>query len=178
MPTSVHGSEAVASLSQLPRPGRRAAAGFTLIELMVVITIIAMGAAVTSLAMRDPADARLEREAARLSALLEAARAEARALGLPVVWAPATSGTLQGGQAPFRFVGFPPGSTWPTRWLGDGVSAEVLGAPNVVLGPEPLIGPQRIVLRLERQQIALATDGLGPFTPVALTEPDAPPAAR
>jgi general secretion pathway protein H len=31
----------------------------------------------------------------------------------------------------------------------------------VVLGPEPLIGPQRIVLRLREQRLTLATDGLG-----------------
>jgi general secretion pathway protein H len=33
----------------------------------------------------------------------------------------------------------------------------------VVLGPEPLIGRQRIVLRLDAQRLTLATDGLGPF---------------
>jgi len=34
----------------------------------------------------------------------------------------------------------------------------------VVLGPEPLIGAQRIVLRLGDQRLTLATDGIGPFT--------------
>jgi general secretion pathway protein H len=33
----------------------------------------------------------------------------------------------------------------------------------VQLGPEPLIGAQRIVLRLDEQTLTLATDGLGPF---------------
>jgi len=40
----------------------------------------------------------------------------------------------------------------------------VVGARAVVLGPEPLIGRQRIVLRLDAQRLTLATDGLGPFT--------------
>jgi general secretion pathway protein H len=149
----------------------RRAGGFTLIELMVVIAIIAIAAGVASLAVRDPADTQLEREAARLSALLEVARAEARTLGLPVVWVPASAAGEKAGQAPFRFVGLPQSSDMPTRWLASGVSAEVQGATSIVLGPEPLIGAQRVVLRLERQRLALATDGLGPFLVV---DPDAP----
>lgn len=175
MPTSAPGSKPHCTPKLPARPRRRLVTGFTLIELMVVIAIIAMAAAVTSLAVRDPADSQLEREAARLSALLEAARAEARALGLPVVWAPANAEARQAGQAPFRFIGLPPSSTWPSQWLADGVSAEIQGAASIVLGPEPLIGPQRIVLRLDRQRMALATDGLGPFTVV---DPDAPPGPR
>jgi general secretion pathway protein H len=33
----------------------------------------------------------------------------------------------------------------------------------VLLGPEPLIGAQRIVLSLEDRRLTLETDGLGPF---------------
>ena len=51
----------------------------------------------------------------------------------------------------------------PTRWLDPQVSAEVVGAAGVLLGPEPLIGAQRIVLRLSDQRVDLVTDGLGPF---------------
>jgi general secretion pathway protein H len=54
----------------------------------------------------------------------------------------------------------------PTRWLDPQVRAEVVDAPAVQLGPEPLIGAQRIVLRLADQRVALATDGLGPFAVV------------
>jgi general secretion pathway protein H len=174
MPRSAPGSEPAVRVNRL-RPYRtRAAAGFTLIELMVVIAVIALASAVTSLAMRDPADTQLEREAARLSALLEAARAESRALGLPVVWAPASAAAESAGQAPFRFIGLPPSSELPSRWLAAGVTAEVQGATTVVLGPEPLIGAQRIVLRLDRQRLALVTDGLGPF----VVAPDASDASR
>ena len=38
--------------------------GFTLIELMIVVALIAIASAVVSLALRDPAATRLEREAA------------------------------------------------------------------------------------------------------------------
>ena len=33
----------------------------------------------------------------------------------------------------------------------------------MVLGPEPLIGMQKIILRLDDQRLMLMTDGLGPF---------------
>ncbi len=156
---------------KLRTAGRRARLrGFTLIELLVVLVLIAIASAVASLALRDPASTRLEHEAARLVALLEAARTEARAAGLPARWEPRPE---QVGAEGFRFVGFPPSSQLPSHWLVAGVTAEVSGARAVVLGPEPLIGAQRIVLRLDDQRLALATDGIGPF--VTVDEPVAPP---
>jgi len=139
-----------------------ASRGFTLIELMVVVAVIAIAAGVAALALRDPASTRLEREAVRLAALLDAARAEARASGLPVRWLPMPADDTSGDQ--FRFVGLPPSSQLPTRWLHEGVKAQVVGAPAVRLGPEATIGPQRIVLMLDRQRVVLSTDGLAPFT--------------
>jgi len=135
-------------------------AGFTLIELLIVVALVAIASGVAALAMRDPAATRLEQEGARLGALLESARAEARASGLAVYWEPRTAQAEVPG---FRFVGLPESAGLPGHWLGQGVSAEVVGAKVVVLGPEPLIGAQRIVLRLDDQQLTLATDGLGPF---------------
>ena len=134
--------------------------GFTLIELMVVMVLIAIASAVVSLSLRDPMATQLEHEAARLVALLESARTEARASGLPASWEPRTE---QGAADGFRFIGLPASSELPSRWLSEGVTAEVPGARAVVLGPEPLIGAQRIVLSLANQRLTLTTDGLGPF---------------
>ncbi len=134
---------------------------------MVVVAIIALASAVVSLALRDPADAQLEKEGARLAVLFESARAEARASGLTVRWVlrsaaadPRPSGDAS---ADFTFVGLPASAELPQRWLSDGVSASVIGAADVVLGPEPLIGAQRVTLRLDDSRLTLATDGLGPF---------------
>jgi general secretion pathway protein H len=149
----------------LPR-AEGAARGFTLIELMIVVALIAVAAGVVSLALRDPSSTRLQVEAQRLSALLESARAESRASGMAVHWVPSDVGD----DVNFRFLRVSGNRSTtmagPTRWLDPQVRAEVVDAPAVQLGPEPLIGAQRIVLRLADQRVALATDGLGPFAVV------------
>ena len=141
------------------------AAGFTLIEVIVVMALIAIATALVGLALRDGNQSRLDEEGARLSALLESARAEARASGLTVRWTPADPAATDG--AHFRFIGLPQSAGLPTRWLGEGVSAEVIGARAVVLGPEPVLPAQRLVLHLEDRRLVLASDGLEPFGPAA-----------
>ena len=142
------------------------ARGFTLLELLVVLAIMALSAGVVSLALRDGAATRLEREGARLSALLEIARAEARVAGVAVRWVPASTADA----TPFRFIGLPPSQALPTHWLDEHVTAQVVGNSTVVLGPEAILPAQRIVLRLDEQRLELATDGLGPFAVAVLPE--------
>ena len=50
---------------------------------------------------------------------------------------------------------------------------DLTGQPPLRLGPEPLIGAQRITLQLDGQQRVLSTDGLAPFA-VAEPAPAAP----
>ncbi|MBA2965382.1 MULTISPECIES: pilus assembly FimT family protein [Ramlibacter] len=151
MPTSAPGSSPIGSPL-----ARRRHAGFTLIELLVVVAIIAFASAGVAFALRDSASTQLEREAQRLSALFESARAQSRSSGIPVVWHP-----VQGG---FRFEGLPRGAL-PERWLSD--ATVVAGDARVVLGPEPIIARQELVLgstAVPQRTLRIATDGLRPFT--------------
>lgn len=146
-------------------------AGFTLLELLVVLAIVAIGSAGVGFAMRDGTQNQLEREALRLSALLESARARSQLSGVPVRWLP----TAQG----FRFEGLsdPAGSNaaLPQSWLDDDIRAEVevgrltgpAGSPAaLLLGPEPIIAPQSVSLVSRSQpdkRLRLGTDGVRPF---------------
>jgi general secretion pathway protein H len=139
--------------------------GFTLLELMVVVAIIALATATVSLALPDSNRDRLETEALRLSALLESARAQSRTSGVPVYWRTTANG--------FEFLGLSTQKDAPNplagtrNWLQADTRARVVvptDTANLVLGPEPLITAQRLQLQLGTQSLTLATDGLGPFT--------------
>lgn len=153
-------------------PGLRSR-GFTLLELMVVVALIAITTAVASLALPDPATSRLEKEAARLVALLESSRAQARSGGMTVIWLPQPASA----DTDYQFLGLPPNETPSLQWMEREVKAEVLDGRSIVLGPEPVVGPQTIILRLGTQQIMIATDGLSPFDVVrgGTPEIDLPP---
>lgn len=151
MQTSAVGS------SRRDKPPRLAAArGFTLLELLVVVSIIAIASAGVSFALRDSRSTQLEREAQRLAALLESARAQSRSSGIPVRWYATEDG--------FRFEGVPP-SALPDHWLAD--TTHVVGTATLQLGPEPIIGRQEVDIEstgLTGRTLRVATDGLRPFT--------------
>jgi general secretion pathway protein H len=47
--------------------------------------------------------------------------------------------------------------------MDEGVSAEVVGRNSLVLGPEAILPPQRVILRLDDRSLEIGSDGLAPF---------------
>ena len=120
--------------------------------------IVAVATGMVTLTLRDRSQSQLETEGARLAALLESARSQSRIVGTEVRWAPLATGG-------FEFLGLPAKAAkeLPTRWLESDTTATVVGAPQLRLGPEPLLPAQRVVLHLGEREIAVGTDGLTPF---------------
>jgi general secretion pathway protein H len=151
MPTSAAGSK-----RPPPQP-----LGFTLLELLVVVALIAVATAGVSLSLRDSADSALQRDADRLAVLLETGRAQARANGLPVVWR-TQDNSAQTVQS-FVFEGLPPPGL-PQNWLAESTRAAPGSA--ITLGPEPLIEPQAVAVSsavAPGRTLWVVTDGLRPF---------------
>jgi len=160
--------------------------GLTLLELLVVLAIIGFAMAGVSLALRDSRQTQLEREAQRLMAVLEAARAQSRTSGVTLIWQATPDGFVirpaQAFAAPANTPqnGAPPVTPRTETWLTVGTHAVVntpaisgnntTPANTIVLGPEPIITPTRITLSAPATQsgqtipsLSLATDGLRPF---------------
>lgn len=138
--------------------------GFTLMELMVVVAIIAIASAGVMFAIPDASATALERDAQRLAALLDSARAQSRASGLAVVWRATPEG--------FKFEGLPQAKNastgemvdlvkFPTTWLSS--DTRVDESSRLALGPEPIIARQEVVLLNAARSLTLATDGIRPF---------------
>ncbi len=158
------GSKLVARSKLLRSVYTDASLGFTLLELMVVIAIIAVASAGVLVAIPNASDTALERDAQRLSALLDSARAQSRASGMAISWRATENG--------FEFVGLPQTKNtktgviedinpFPTKWLD---AATVVETNELIrLGPEPIIAKQKIILQNNGRSLVVATDGMRPF---------------
>jgi general secretion pathway protein H len=151
--------------------------GLTLLELLVVLAIIGLAMAGVSLSLRDSSQTQLEREAQRLVAHLEAARAQSRTSGIAQVWRITPEG--------YDVVAMSAPAGTPVRketWMSANTQALINTPPPtannppnnniVVLGPEPLIAPASITLSMSNPatnatrptpSLRIATDGLKPF---------------
>ncbi len=162
---------------ELPPCRIRSVAGFTLLELLVVLAIVAIASAGVGFAMRDGTQTQLAREALRLSALFESARARSQLSGVAVRWRVTGQG--------FQFEGLPTSEReaddMPQAWLDADTTASVdvpvnasparqsmvpVQSDTLLLGPEPIIAPQVVTLQSRSQpaqRLRLATDGVRPF---------------
>ena len=163
MPTSAAGNRRLLPPFIRTRGRAARAAGFTLVELLVVMAIIGLAMAGVAFAMRDTSHAVLDREAERLAALFEAGRAQSRASGVPVRWRLTEQG--------FVFDGTDENAL-PTQWMSAGIRVQGmtvngLRANAIQLGPEPIIAAQQVTLASDNvpgRSLLVATDGLRPFS--------------
>jgi general secretion pathway protein H len=133
--------------------------GFTLIELLVVLAIIALTLSVATLALSDSDQQQLEKDAQKLQAQLEKARALSRTSGQIWYWQATPRGyRISGGSLNAE-----------TEMGGDWQLPQTQVTPSdrpIVLGPEPVIEPTRISLSLSHKphiHISLQTDGVAGF---------------
>ena len=131
---------------------------------MVVVAIVAIASVGVVASLPDPARGQLEKEAVRLASLLDTARAYSRASGLPVIWKATDNG--------FRFEGLPKAAAAAldkeSHWLAPEVHTDP--ALSLVLGPEPMIAAQSVILQLNAHRLMIQTNGLGPFAVAPVEE--------
>lgn len=127
--------------------------GFTLLELLIVMSIAVLLTAGASLALPPRAERHLDQEAQRLITRLEIARSRSRARGQTIV--------AQLNKHGMNFIGSAPENSLSGNWLHAETSVQSV---RLVLGPEPVITPQHVQLRgAKGHSLWVATDGVRPF---------------
>jgi general secretion pathway protein H len=154
---------------------RKAQRGFTLLELLVVVTIIAIGSAGVVFALRDSATTSLNREADRLAAVLEAVRAQSRSSGVALAWvalpegfavvpAQAVAALRNAGSAGNLALAGVSVNPWLAAGTGAQIQSGERSVQALLLGPEPMLPAQSLQLTLGEQSLRLQSDGLRPFS--------------
>lgn len=134
---------------------RNGSRGLTLLEMMVVAAMAALATAMATLALPRSEQRQLELELQRLAAWLEHGRAQSRASGQVVSLEVAGQG--------FRLVSAGNRQTGTPQWQPWKADGLDVVPQRVLLGPEPIIEPQRLIIGLQGLKASLATDGVRPF---------------
>jgi general secretion pathway protein H len=154
--------------------------GFTLIELMVVVLIVALASGMVAFSLRDTQGIALEREGQRLAAMLEYARAQSRLQGTPVRWRATPQGfALEGLNKPVPEQPWLSEDTRVLDVLPRNPAIDPARLASLALGPEPVLAPQSVLLgsgQTPGNTVRVATDGVRPFA-IAPADAAAPSAA-
>lgn len=139
--------------------------GFTLLELLVVLVIVAVSASLAMLALPPTNRNALEQDSAQLAALMDAARSYAAAVQAPV--------RLEAHSEGYQFIGIVNGN-WqvldgdlrPRSFLTQGAMLDA-GKNGVLLGPEPVGEPVSIHIAIgiagAVEGRSIVSDGASPF---------------
>ena len=166
----------MAQPNRFHRPDRLANSkrGFTLIELMVVIALIAIATAGVSFAIRDNESTLLDREADRLSVILETARVQSRSSGVALAWLPLAQGFVVLPAVELKTTPLEIEAGRISPWLSSDINVQIvsksLSARSILLGAEPMIAPSSVILRSGARRVLVATDGLRPFAVQSMDE--------
>jgi len=156
--------------------------GFTLIELMVVVLIVALASGMVVFSLRDSQGIALEREGQRLAALLEYARAQSRLQGTPVRWRATRNGfALDGLNKPVPEQPWLSQDTRVLDVLPRNPAMDSTSLAALALGPEPVLPPQSVLLasgQTPGNTVRVATDGVRPFAIVPADAAAPAPAVR
>ena len=132
--------------------------GFTLVEILIVIAILGIAAAVVALSV-SRSDARLlQEETARLGALFRIAQDEARITGRALVW----EADLEGYR--FRLLDEEAARDWndevlrPRAWP---FAVRGIEGGRIVFGREPLLDPATLRIATAEHEARLALDAFG-----------------
>ncbi|WP_186079425.1 GspH/FimT family pseudopilin [Burkholderia gladioli] len=152
------------------RFGRRGEAGFTLIEMLVVLLIAGLLVAAVTLAPTRNRRGELAEDAQRLASLLESAGDEAQVRALPIAWQPVGGG--------YRFLQRTEAGAWvpmgdelfrPRRWGSEVTDVAIRysdggkSVPRVVIGDESIDAPITISLSSDSIRLEVVSTGIGNF---------------
>ena len=134
------------------------AGGYTLIELLVALTVLAIAAGAVALSLPSGEERRVRVEAARLGALFRIAQDQARMEGRALVWEADDQG--------YRFAPLDAEAArdWhdellrPRSWP---FAVRRLEAQRIVFGREPLLAPATVRIATTEREVLLALDALG-----------------
>ncbi|QXI25917.1 type II secretion system minor pseudopilin GspH [Pseudomonas vanderleydeniana] len=143
-----------------PHPAQ---AGFTLIELMVVLVIVGIASAAISLSIRPDPLQLLRKDAERLAQAIQVAQAEARADGRPILWLSDSKGYKfirtdgQGGKEQFNG----DAQLRPTRWQSTPMQVQLDRGKTLVLDAEWIAPPMRLSLSDGQHSIGVVRSANG-----------------
>ena len=141
-----------------PGTSSMASRGYTLIELLVAVAIIAIVAGMVALSLPGGEERRVREEAARLGALFRIVQDHARVAGRVLVWQADLEGYA------FRALDADAAASWqdetlrPRSWP---FAVQRLEAQPIFFTREPMLSPASVLIATASSEVLISLDALG-----------------